>query len=212
MSRESSGWADDRWSDSTTSSRTYSRHSAASFEDAILLTCECGKNIVVRTSWTRLNPGRRFRACPGNGHSYRGSLQWVDPPMCRRAKEVIPGLLSRLSREEELVKTASDRVQEVESVVLRLQRFVEDHGPIPIISAFDRFSVKVKPCVLAYRYGPDPDWEALGILFSDEVNDNAHIEGADNNFSDLHPRHEVLDLEYSYETKESSDTLLDNVL
>ncbi|KAK4433544.1 hypothetical protein Salat_1116700 [Sesamum alatum] len=190
--------------------------SDASFEDAIMSICECGKD-VVRTSWTRLNPDRRCCGCPGNG--------WVDPPMCRRSKEVIPGLLTRLSQED-VVKKALVQVQEVEGVVVRLRRFlvVVLIGWFMTAAAleYNTFRTKtsrhrscdvsaVKPCALAYRHGPDPHWEALRILFGDEPNDNAHLEAADRNISNLHPRHEVIDVEYSYGTNDSSDTSVHNV-
>lgn len=55
------------------------------------MSCFCGNPAVVRTSWTNINPGRRFQACsqvPGCGF-----FVWVDPPMCARAIAIIPGLL-----------------------------------------------------------------------------------------------------------------------
>ena len=55
------------------------------------MSCFCGNPAVVRTSWTNINPGRRFQACsqvPGCGF-----FVWVDPPMCARAIAISPGLL-----------------------------------------------------------------------------------------------------------------------
>ncbi|KAL0456734.1 UNVERIFIED_CONTAM: hypothetical protein Slati_1012600 [Sesamum latifolium] len=91
----------------------------------LLRICTCGKEVVVRTSWTTTNPGRRFRGCPGNEvgccslyavvvyeiGQYCRSFQWVDPPMCRRSKEIIPGLLNRLSQYETTVKCAKERLE-----------------------------------------------------------------------------------------------------
>ncbi|KAK4412538.1 hypothetical protein Salat_2900900 [Sesamum alatum] len=48
---------------------------------------------------------------------YCGTFQWVDPPMCRRSKEVIPGLLNRISQYESEVKRANERVGEMQEVV-----------------------------------------------------------------------------------------------
>ncbi|KAM7508453.1 hypothetical protein LguiA_018906 [Lonicera macranthoides] len=59
--------------------------------------CNCMRRTVMRTSWTDLNPGRRFEACGNevNGCSY---FQWIDPPMCARSTHIIPGLLRRVNR------------------------------------------------------------------------------------------------------------------
>ncbi|KAK4397743.1 hypothetical protein Sango_1249800 [Sesamum angolense] len=67
---------------------------------SVVRTCLCGYEVVVRTSWTNSNLDRRFQGCLGNTGSYCGVFQWVDPPMCRRAKEIIPGLLSRRNDKE----------------------------------------------------------------------------------------------------------------
>ncbi|KAK4425440.1 hypothetical protein Salat_1738000 [Sesamum alatum] len=53
--------------------------------------------------------------CSGQG-SYCGSFEWVDPPMCPRAKEVIPGLLKRLNQYEEAVEIAKHRESQIEDL------------------------------------------------------------------------------------------------
>ncbi|KAK4441730.1 hypothetical protein Salat_0507900 [Sesamum alatum] len=77
---------------------------------------------LLRTSWTNANPRRCFRGCPGNMGSYCGTFQWVDPPMCRRSKEVILGLLNRISDYESEVKRADERVAKMQEVVRHHQR------------------------------------------------------------------------------------------
>ncbi|KAL0325158.1 UNVERIFIED_CONTAM: hypothetical protein Sradi_5085100 [Sesamum radiatum] len=69
-------------------------------DSSIVRACLCGFEVVIRTSWTNSNPGRRFRSCPGDNGSYCGVFQWIDPPMCLGAKEIIHGLLSRLNDQE----------------------------------------------------------------------------------------------------------------
>ncbi|GFQ05671.1 hypothetical protein PHJA_002711200 [Phtheirospermum japonicum] len=63
--------------------------------------CNCGRNAVQRTSWTDLNPGRRYTTCSKfreiGGCTY---FSWVDAPMCDRARHIIPGLLRRVNRLE----------------------------------------------------------------------------------------------------------------
>ncbi|KAK4424391.1 hypothetical protein Salat_1632500 [Sesamum alatum] len=69
----------------------------------VVRTCLCGVEVVVRTSWTNPNHGHRFRSCPGDG-GYDGVFEWIDPPMCRRSKEVISSLLNRINNQDKLLK------------------------------------------------------------------------------------------------------------
>ncbi|KAK1432130.1 hypothetical protein QVD17_09022 [Tagetes erecta] len=54
--------------------------------------CSCGKQAVVRTSWTPRNPDCRFYGCPEKG-SFCPFIGWYDPSMYRRSTEIILGLL-----------------------------------------------------------------------------------------------------------------------
>ncbi|CAI9269816.1 unnamed protein product [Lactuca saligna] len=65
-----------------------------------MVVCFCGKLALVKTSWTPLNLGRRFYACPTKD-SVCGFIGWVDPPMCARSKTIIPGLLRNINTLEE---------------------------------------------------------------------------------------------------------------
>nr|KAJ0201967.1 hypothetical protein LSAT_V11C600302490 [Lactuca sativa] len=55
---------------------------------------------LVKTSWTPLNPGRRFYACPTKDSVCR-FIGWVDLPMCARSNTIIPGLLRNINTLEE---------------------------------------------------------------------------------------------------------------
>ncbi|PWA47056.1 zinc finger, GRF-type [Artemisia annua] len=66
------------------------------------MNCFCGNPTIVRTSWTNINPGRRFRCCPQIG-TYCPFFSWVDPPMCARAMAIIPGLLASRNALEQSV-------------------------------------------------------------------------------------------------------------
>ncbi|GER30819.1 GRF zinc finger containing protein, partial [Striga asiatica] len=60
--------------------------------------CYCGERPVIRTSWTSDNLGCRFRSCieyEGEENPGCNFFSWVDPPMCRRSTEIIPGLLRK---------------------------------------------------------------------------------------------------------------------
>ncbi|CAL9005117.1 unnamed protein product [Prunus brigantina] len=54
--------------------------------------CWCGKNARIQTSWTILNPGRRFVVC-AKGRGGCDFWVWYDVEMCERSKVVILGLL-----------------------------------------------------------------------------------------------------------------------
>ncbi|GER41261.1 GRF zinc finger containing protein [Striga asiatica] len=66
--------------------------------------CHCGKPTVRKTSWADGNAGWRY----SSGEKYRMSMLdgctyhvWVDPPICYRAQQLIPGLLKRAKKLEE---------------------------------------------------------------------------------------------------------------
>ncbi|KAL3523642.1 hypothetical protein ACH5RR_016476 [Cinchona calisaya] len=73
---------------------------------APIVYCKCGKKTKIRTSWRDPNPSRRFYGCSGfNIIPIQLRLivvfsLWYDPPICKRASDVIPGLLRRVNRLE----------------------------------------------------------------------------------------------------------------
>ena len=98
--------------------------------------CDCGKRSVLRTSWMNTNPGRRFLTCDRSmvrlvifllilliyglfcgvflGFSLNHCMgcqyfQWIDPPMCNRSKQIIPGLLRRVSKNDDENKRLQTR-------------------------------------------------------------------------------------------------------
>ncbi|KAL0427358.1 UNVERIFIED_CONTAM: hypothetical protein Slati_2910600 [Sesamum latifolium] len=111
MTSENGDWVHSSGSDSIHGNRPGARANDYSSADNLFRICTCGKEVVVRTSWTSKNPGRRFCGCPGDEGFYCSSFQWVDPAMCRRSKEVIPALLNRLSQYEIAVKSANDWIE-----------------------------------------------------------------------------------------------------
>ncbi|KAK1350636.1 GRF-type domain-containing protein [Heracleum sosnowskyi] len=76
--------------------------------------CYCGAWAVQQTAWTSANAGRRFLACP-----FRkcGFFNWIDPPLCDRARAIIPGLIRRMNRLEAELKNAQ-QTQMITSTVL----------------------------------------------------------------------------------------------
>ncbi|KAK4435697.1 hypothetical protein Salat_0733200 [Sesamum alatum] len=84
-------------------------------DSACVRICKCGNDLTVRTSWTNSNPGRRFRGCSGDTGVYCGVFEWIDPPMCRRAKDVIPDLLNRINNQDRLLKELRQKVVVLEA-------------------------------------------------------------------------------------------------
>ncbi|KAL0367474.1 UNVERIFIED_CONTAM: hypothetical protein Sradi_3637500 [Sesamum radiatum] len=111
MSMENGEWVHNSSTGSTNRNRSFSGKNGSTLPYDLLRICTCGKEVVVHTSWTTTNPGRRFRGCPGNKGQYCRSFQWVDPPMCCCSKEIIPGLPNRLSQYETAVKCAKERLE-----------------------------------------------------------------------------------------------------
>uniref|UniRef100_A0A5B7ACY3 GRF-type domain-containing protein n=1 Tax=Davidia involucrata TaxID=16924 RepID=A0A5B7ACY3_DAVIN len=87
--------------------------------------CHCGKRAIIRTSWTDLNPGRRFHGCEKSGdHSGCGFFNWYDPPICNRARQVIPGLLRSMTRLEIEVSRLQNQVSRLRAKEKRLWAFL----------------------------------------------------------------------------------------
>ncbi|KAL0367558.1 UNVERIFIED_CONTAM: hypothetical protein Sradi_3645900 [Sesamum radiatum] len=92
-------------------------------DSTIVRNCLCGLEVVMRTSWTSHNPGCRFRGCPRDAGSYCTFFEWVDPPMCRRSKEIIPDLLAKLSTQDRQLDEYRQKTFVVDHLHRRLRRF-----------------------------------------------------------------------------------------
>ncbi|KAL8240885.1 hypothetical protein R6Q59_014240 [Mikania micrantha] len=84
-----------------------------------MVVCHCGRFVIVRTSWTDQNPGRRFYSCPMQGTKCQ-FIGWVDPPMCPRSKEIIPGLLKSKNKVDLDMKTLEAKIRTKNIIILLL--------------------------------------------------------------------------------------------
>ncbi|CAB4318743.1 unnamed protein product [Prunus armeniaca] len=76
--------------------------------------CKCGKQAILRTSWTDFNPGRRFYVCGTQGTSRRCDLwEWADPEMCDRSKQIIPMLLRHIKTTEEELQLQRAKIKKI---------------------------------------------------------------------------------------------------
>ncbi|KAL6559253.1 hypothetical protein OROHE_006622 [Orobanche hederae] len=67
--------------------------------------CECNKTVVLKTSWTDEDPGRRFETCAKLGRGVCcAHWNWFDPETCPRSKQVIPGLLQLINEKDEIIE------------------------------------------------------------------------------------------------------------
>ncbi|KAH7864013.1 hypothetical protein Vadar_024654 [Vaccinium darrowii] len=57
--------------------------------------------MLMNTSWTDRNPGRRFKKC--TKPKCKG-FDWLDPPMFGRSVQIIPGLLRRINAMEKEIE------------------------------------------------------------------------------------------------------------
>ncbi|XP_012839459.1 PREDICTED: uncharacterized protein LOC105959844 [Erythranthe guttata] len=75
------------------------------------MSCYCSRRTTMKTSWTELNPGRRYETCQKyreiGGCNY---FAWVDPPMCERSRQIIPGLLRRINNNEKELKKIEEQL------------------------------------------------------------------------------------------------------
>ncbi|KAK4434998.1 hypothetical protein Salat_0662800 [Sesamum alatum] len=82
------------------------------------------EEVVLWTSWTNNSPEHRFQGCPGVMGKYCGTFQWVDPPMCRRVVDVIPGLLKWLSAYEKAAMATNDHAARLEACLRGSRRML----------------------------------------------------------------------------------------
>ncbi|GJS47633.1 hypothetical protein Tco_0597754 [Tanacetum coccineum] len=69
-----------------------------------MVRCSCGLQVVIRTSLTNWNHGRRFYGSPAFSPTCINLLWWFDLPMCQRFVQIIPGLLRSRNELEEIVR------------------------------------------------------------------------------------------------------------
>ncbi|KAL8243383.1 hypothetical protein R6Q59_009641 [Mikania micrantha] len=86
--------------------------------------CGCGKEAVIRTSWTSRNPGRRFYSCPDQ-RSNCSFITWVDPEMCPRSIMIIPGLLKSKNEAERKCRVATEECKSLRKYLLISWSFVQ---------------------------------------------------------------------------------------
>ncbi|GKA34573.1 zinc finger, GRF-type containing protein [Tanacetum coccineum] len=79
--------------------------------------CSCGRVAVIKTSWTGSHPGRRFYACTIQGPCCRW-IDWVDPPMCPRSIQIIPGLLRARNRHEASIQELKNEVSKLKKCLM----------------------------------------------------------------------------------------------
>ncbi|PWA64032.1 zinc finger, GRF-type [Artemisia annua] len=92
-----------------------------------MVVCTCGKSAVVKTSWTNRNPGRRFFGCPTIG-SNCPFLGWLDPPMCPRSVDIIPGLLRRINAFRGVVEELEEQRSKYKKYIIISWYFGVDVG------------------------------------------------------------------------------------
>ncbi|KAL8556332.1 hypothetical protein ACS0TY_003952 [Phlomoides rotata] len=60
--------------------------------------CKCDRPTTIATTWKAENVGRRFFGCANYPNSgYCNYFQWIDDPVCDRAKQIIHGLLKKMN-------------------------------------------------------------------------------------------------------------------
>ncbi|KAI8019735.1 hypothetical protein LOK49_LG04G01831 [Camellia lanceoleosa] len=78
----------------------------------------------IRTSWTHVNPTRRFLGCPNYGKNGAcGFFYWYDPPTCPRGRQVLPKLVDKVASLEEMV-TEIARLKEDVQTYHRRQKWI----------------------------------------------------------------------------------------
>ncbi|CAA0828986.1 Unknown protein [Striga hermonthica] len=87
-------------------------------------TCHCGRRTVIRTSWKDTNPGRRFESCLNYEHGGCDYFDWFDPPMCRRSKMIIPGLLRKMNERQTEIEKLKQKNEKLVELNKKLKKIV----------------------------------------------------------------------------------------
>nr|GEU64854.1 zinc finger, GRF-type [Tanacetum cinerariifolium] len=77
----------------------------------------CGGPSIIRTSWTTINPARRFCCCAKRGINC-GIIDWYDPPMCPRSVQVIPCLLRSMNELQRVAQQRTDQEKKMKKMLL----------------------------------------------------------------------------------------------
>ncbi|CAB4283899.1 unnamed protein product [Prunus armeniaca] len=98
--------------------------------------CHFGSLIKLRTSWTYMNPGRRFEACDNNHKNRVGEhyFRWLNKETCTSGKNVVPGLLRRTRMMETVMRETEERknvvvntLQSLEARNLEMEGIIEEN-------------------------------------------------------------------------------------
>ncbi|KAL8461147.1 hypothetical protein ACS0TY_032573 [Phlomoides rotata] len=84
--------------------------------------CYCQREAVVATSWKDGNVGRRMMGIVKK-------KCWIDPPLCERAKQIIPGLLKKVNELREKIRnmeTIAEKLNEMTRVLESLNNRLEE--------------------------------------------------------------------------------------
>ncbi|KAK4413675.1 hypothetical protein Salat_2780300 [Sesamum alatum] len=79
--------------------------------------CNCSQPAVIRTSWTNENPGRRFHSCRNYKRGGCRFFQWEAPPLCARARAIVPGLLKKIDTLEAKIEEMKQRNRKWQKIV-----------------------------------------------------------------------------------------------
>ncbi|XP_019166873.1 PREDICTED: uncharacterized protein LOC109162640 [Ipomoea nil] len=84
--------------------------------------CWCGEVAPVKMSWSNVNPGKRYRACPhyGGNRSCR-FFEWIDSDVSERVSRVIRGLLKRLDNKDSEIQKLQTMIEKQNGVIKKMK-------------------------------------------------------------------------------------------
>ncbi|CAA0830690.1 zinc ion binding [Striga hermonthica] len=85
----------------------------------------CRRRVVIRTSWTTDNPGRRFYSCLGYKNGGCNFFSWVDPLTCDRSQKIMPELLKKMNALERANENLKFENTKLEENVEKLEEKIE---------------------------------------------------------------------------------------
>ncbi|GER33255.1 GRF zinc finger containing protein [Striga asiatica] len=92
--------------------------------------CRCGRRTVIRTTWKDANPERRFQSCLNYENGGCDFFDWYDPPMRRRSKVIIPGLLRKMNEREAEIENLKLKNEHLVKLDKKLKKMNEREAEI----------------------------------------------------------------------------------
>ncbi|CAL5184195.1 unnamed protein product [Lathyrus oleraceus] len=101
--------------------------------------CKYGLDALLMTTWTNVNPGRRFYVCGMykiQDFKKRSHFVWLDEEMNPREKELISALLNSINKEKATIKSYKGKEEELKIKLKMLKKLLKINSMLLFVMLF----------------------------------------------------------------------------